>query len=321
MAAKGDALMRIRPVVKGLLTFVPGMQKVLPKKGTDGTNSAVYCYGVWLKHLTLLWENGMRSIPITIAELGPGDSLGTGLAAMLSGANNYLALDVVKYSDITLNLKIFDELVSSFKTRTGRPTKNWPDYDNYLDDNLFPSHILTDEVLDASLTEERILLIRKALMIPESKNTGITIKYMVPWSDDNIIEKESIDLIISQAVLEHVMDLDSTYRALHSWLRPGGYMSHQIDFTSHGLSDKWNGHWASSEKLWNVMLGRRPYFINRQPCSAHVGLTKKHGFKLICHLKRHRTDGVQRSQLSSYWKEISDDDLTCSATFIQAQKQ
>ena len=98
-------------------------------------------------------------------------------------------------------------------------------------------------------------------------------------------------------------------------------MSHQIDFRSHGLSEKWNGYRAYSELVWKMMLGRRPFLINRQPCSVHLGLMKQHGFKIICHMKSHRTDGINRSQLSTYWKDISDDDLTCSGTFIQAQKQ
>jgi len=80
--------MKITPVVKGLLTLVPGISGILPKPGTGGTNSALYCYEVWLKHLTMLWENGMRFLPNTLAELGPGDSLGVGPAAMLSGINN-----------------------------------------------------------------------------------------------------------------------------------------------------------------------------------------------------------------------------------------
>jgi hypothetical protein len=316
-----DAHMKIRPVLKGFLTFIPGMQRVLPKRGTGGTNSAHYSYELWLKHLTMLWENGMRSIPNTIAELGPGDSLGVGLAAMLSGVNNYYSLDVVGYLNNNFNLKIFEELVTLFKTRAGRPTKGWPDYDSYLDKKLFPSHILTDELLNTSLSEERIALIRNVLVNPGAQNKEVIIKYMVPWSDDRVIDKETVDLILSHSVLEHVVDLESTYQAFYLWLKPGGMMSHQIDFTSHGLSEKWNGYRAYSELLWKITVGRRPFLINRQPCSTHINLLKKNEFNVICHLKRYKPDGIQRSHLSSYWKNISDDDLTCSGSFVQAQKQ
>lgn len=317
----GDPHMKIKPVAKGLLTFIPGIRRALLKRGTGGTNSAYYCYGVWLKHLTILWENGIRSIPNTLAELGPGDSLGVGLAAILSDVDNYNALDVVRHLNSDLNLKIFDELVKLFQTRAARPTKGWPDFDSYLDESLFPSHILTDDVLNTSLSEERIALIRNALANPESMNKGVTIEYMVPWSDDSIIEKETVDVILSHSVLEHVVDLESTYRALYSWLKPGGMMSHQIDFTSHGVSEKWNGYRAYSELLWKIIVGKQPFLINRQPCSVHLDLIKKNDFKIICHLKRYRTDGIKRSQLSAHWRNISDDDLTCSGTFIQAQKR
>ena len=64
---------RIKPVIAGLLTYVPPLQRLIHRKGTGGTNSASYCYGVWMKHLVMLWEQGMRTIPDTVAELGPGD--------------------------------------------------------------------------------------------------------------------------------------------------------------------------------------------------------------------------------------------------------
>ena len=70
--------MRVGPIVKGSLTYIPGLKDVLLKKDTGGTNSARYCYDVWLKHLTMLGANGMESIPNTLAELGPGDSIGIG---------------------------------------------------------------------------------------------------------------------------------------------------------------------------------------------------------------------------------------------------
>ena len=313
--------MVIKPVVKGLLTYVPGMMKILPKGSGGGTKSAAYCYGVWLKHITLLWENGMHSIPNTLAELGPGDSIGVGLAAMLSGVNNYYSLDVVRFANTASNLKIFDELVTLFMRRTARHTKGWPDYDCYLDDNLFPSHILTEEILAKSLAEDRIARIRTALADPNAHQQEITIKYMVPWSSEKIIEKESVDVILSHSVLEHVIDIASTYPTLALWLKPSGMMSHQIDFEAHGLSEVWNGYRAYPELLWKLMMGRRPYLINRDPCSAHIECMLKNHFKIVCLMKKYRTDGIDRSQLSSYWKNISDDDLTCSGIFVQVQKQ
>lgn len=313
--------MKIGPMVKGFLTFIPGMQRLMPKREVGGeTASASYCYGVWLKHLTLLRANGMQSIPDSIAELGPGDSLGVGLAALLSGVNNYYALDVVRHSSPVTNIRIFDELVPLFKSRAARPTKGWPDFDEYLNKDLFPSHILDDKLLESSLSESRIQSIRKTLENPYHHSEEISIKYMVPWSDSRVIVENSVDVILSHSVLEHVVDLEGTYRALYAWLKPKGMMSHQIDFKSHGITDVWNGYRAYPEMVWKLILGKRPYLINRQPCSAHEKLAIKNGFNIVFNLKNHRSDGIRRSELSSIWEDISDDDLTCSGAFIQAMK-
>jgi hypothetical protein len=78
----------------------------------------------------------MRSMPQTLAEPGPGDSLGVGLAALLSGISNYYALDIVRFSSPERNSKVFEELVSLFKARAARQSKGWPDYDAYLDVGL-----------------------------------------------------------------------------------------------------------------------------------------------------------------------------------------
>jgi hypothetical protein len=312
--------MRFKPLIKGLLTFIPGVERILPRRATGGTDSAPYCYTVWLKHLTLLRENGMVSMPAALAELGPGDSLGIGLAGVLSGADRYYALDVARYSDTRANLKMLEELVALFETRAPRPIKGWPDFDKYLDEDLFPRRILDDGLLKRALAEKRLAAIRKALEDPEREGDTVTIKYMVPWSDDRVIQEDTVDLVLSHSVLEHVVDLEATYRAIHLWLKPGGMMSHQIDFTSHSLSEKWNGYWAYSDLLWKIMAGKRPFLINREPHSVHLDLAKKYGFNVVCDLQAHRTDGIQRSELSGRWKHVSDDDLTCSGAFIQARK-
>ena len=98
-------------------------------------------------------------------------------------------------------------------------------------------------------------------------------------------------------------------------------MTHQVDYTSHGLSKQWNGYRSYSELLWKIIYGKRTYLINRQPHSAHIDLILKNNFDLVCDLQRFRTDGINRSNLSDYWGDISDDDLNCSGAFIQAQKQ
>jgi methyltransferase family protein len=310
--------LNVKPVVKGALTFIPGMTSVLPEGGGQ-TNSARYCYGVWLKHLVLLRESGMREIPRTLAELGPGMSLGTGLAAMLCGVDHYYALDVVAHSSTEINLRIFDELVEMFQKRAPRPVKGWPDYDLYLDANLFPSHILGDELLRRTLAPQRIARIRNAIVQQQASGPDVTIKYMVPWSDERVIRPDSVDLILSHAVLTEVADPQAAYRALHSWLKPGGLMTHQIGFSFHHFTGDWNGYWTCPEPLWKLFRGRRPFVMNRLPCSVHLDLMERQGFRVVCKLKQYQ-QGVRRSQLASQWRALSDDDLNCSGVFVQATK-
>lgn len=170
--------MQLTQIMKGAATYVPGLYKLVSSRRTGGTDTAAYCYGVWLKHLVMLWANGQRSVPDTVAELGPGDSLGIGLAAMLSGVNHYYALDVVEYSNAVRNLAIFDQLVEMLQRRTARPTKGWPDFDQHLDSNLFPSHILTETLLKKTLDKNRLAAIRAALSGSKPEPGEITLRYL-----------------------------------------------------------------------------------------------------------------------------------------------
>jgi hypothetical protein len=314
--------MYLRALAIGASTFVPGIPRLLAKKGTGSTASAIYCYEVWLKHLVLLWAHGMRTIPRTLAELGPGDTLGVGLAALLCGVDHYYGLDAVKYSNPQANLAIFDDLLALLRKRSPRTKRGWPDYDAYLDERLFPGHILTDELLERSLAPERIKRIRDSIAEPDRTGSGdITVRYVAPWSHDADITERSVDLIVSHAVLQSVLELDATYAALYSWLKPGGWMSHQIDFTSFRTAREWNGHWAYSERVWNLIVGRRPYLINREPHSTHLRLLTKHGFTIACDLQHYSNEpGIPRARLSARWKHIDEADFTCSGAFIQARK-
>jgi Methyltransferase domain len=312
--------MRVRSLVKGLLTFVPGLASLFPLQRGGHTHSVRYCYSVWLKHLTLLGELGMTRVPETIAELGPGESIGVGIAAILSGARRYFGLDVASHWNTQQNLQLVNDLAALFEARSPRPDKGWPDFDPFLDERLFPSHLLTPELLRETLAPERIANLRDALTRPNGDDGAITLKYMAPWTSPRVLKQASVDLIVSHSVLEHVVDLEETYRALYSWLKPGGRMSHQIDFRSHGLSTEWNGYRKYSEFTWTMLRGRRPFLINREPCSVHLSLMQQAGFEIDCALKNMRTDGIRREQLSPQWASLSDEDLMCSGLFVQAHK-
>jgi len=74
-------------MLKGALTWVPPLNALrLRRAATGGSDSSRYCYSVWLRHLRTLDSHGFRVKGAHVGELGPGDSIGIGLASLLSGA-------------------------------------------------------------------------------------------------------------------------------------------------------------------------------------------------------------------------------------------
>jgi hypothetical protein len=312
--------MRLKPIARGLLTYVPAINDLLRPQRTEGqTASARYCYDLWIRHLAQLSAHGYREIPRTVAELGPGATLGVGLCALLSGADTYYGLDVVAHSNVALNQQILEKLIPMFRKRTPNSLTGWPDSSAHLDDSGFPGRLLTEEVLERSLHPERLDDIRAALALPSPSNP-ITIEYKAPWNSPRVIDEGAVDLIVSSSVLEHVVDLPPTYQALYRWLKPGGWMAHQIDLKAHGITQRWNGFRTCSEAVWKVAVGRRPYMINRSPASVHLQLMQDTGFKLIEQMKMFRNDGIRREELAPRWADISDEDLNCSALYVIATK-
>jgi hypothetical protein len=291
--------------------------------GGGETGNPRYCYSVWLRHLVYAHINGLPVDPTCIAELGPGDSLGIGLAAIISGVKRYYALDLIKHFNSAINTSIFDEIVHLYKQRTDIPgDTEFPNVYPKLKNYAFPDYILTEEWNKKSLSERRIHSIKRHLIDPVSSFDGGEGKifFLAPWDDEKIIEKERVDMIISQAVLEHIDDLERAYSAMFQWLKPGGYMSHVIDFTSHNTSNIWNGHWAYSDFVWRLIRGRSPFLINRFPHSFHIQLMEHQGFLIIEDQITECKQGLERDNLVERFKKINDDDLKICGAFIQAQK-
>ena len=312
--------MQLMPVVKGALTWVPGVMALKGIRPTGGSTTADYCYGVWMKHLVLLADAGMSRIPTTVAEAGPGDSLGTGIAALLCGARHCLALDVVRIAPRERNLAIFDELVRLFRQRAPRPRRGWPDFDALLEPDLFPHRILGDALLEQSLDPARLAAIRAEIDAGIPGGPDAFIRYRVPWGVPEPAEAGTADLVISHSVMEHVDDVDALHRACAAWLKPGGWFSHQIDFTDHGITGQWNGHLAYPDAAWKLVRGRRPFLLNRVQLSQHVESMEKSGLVVRRLMRNERQDGLRREQLAPRFRAFGDQDLRCRGALVQGTR-
>ncbi len=311
--------MSMRPVLRGLCTYVPVLNRYVASR-TGGTNSARYCYSVWARHLVMAANQGLDTCPAIVAELGPGDSLGIGLAALISGSSMYYAFDVVDFATTSRNLEIFDELVSLFRSRAPIPgPEEFPKVKPQLDTYEFPSAIFTEERLARALADDRLRTIRDSVMHPNQP--GSVIEYRIPWYDAKVIDRGVVDMIYSQAVLEHVDDLDNTYSAMNLWLKPSGHMSHQIDFKCHYTADVWNGHWAHSDFKWKLIRGRQAYLLNRQPLSTHVRMLGEHGFDVARDQRVSSTSSLAKSDLAPRFRAMTDEDLVTSGVYILAVKR
>lgn len=311
--------MNLKQLLYGMTTFVPGLAD-FHAKGTGGTNSTRYCYSVWLRHLVMAHKNGLiQSPPRTVGELGPGETIGIGLAALLSGADMYYGMDVVAHASLRQHIPMLHEIVALFKKRENIPDdREFPDLKPRLASYAFPSTLLTASGLAYSLSDERITRISNSL---EHCNTDASIiKYVAPWHSTAIISIESVDMIYSQAVLEHVDDLRGVYQAMSLWLKSTGFISHQIDFRSHGLANAWNGHWTFSDLAWKLMRGRRNYLLNREPYSTHVELAGKAGFQIVYDQKIERPTEIRPAALAARFRNLSKADIVTSGVFIQAVK-
>lgn len=289
-----------------------------PPVGTGGTVSARYCYSVFMRHRVIAAQYGMMQSPTTVVELGPGDSLGIGLMAILTGSQQYVAVDAVRHANTATNLAVFDELVTLLKNKTPIPFDGEcaairPELVEYG----FPHALFDQQGLISALSPQRLSEIRQALINPS--RDGL-IQYHAPLGEMGGISAESIDWIFSQAVLEHVDELEETYRQCFRCLKPGGFMTHQIDYQCHETANEWNGHWRYPNWLWALMRGRRPWFVNRLPHSAQRKSQEGAGLSILAEILQKGVHGIKRSQLATPFRSLSDQDLVTAGAMLVSRK-
>lgn len=270
---------RLRSLVGGLLSYIPGLYYWWDnRRPTGNTASSKYARSIWEFHRDNFERYSKGRRPLRVAELGPGATLATCIAALCDGVDTAVGLDVCPYAGGNQNQKMLDEL--------------WPKSGDRL---------RYEEIRDAIHRLGR----------PQEK---FILAYFAPWTDSGVLPEASVDMVFSHSVLEHVDSPGGAYAACFKWLRPGGIMSHKIDHSSHGFTHSWNGHYALPNWIWSLFRGGRPYLLNRMTPSHHRDLILAQGFEILSETLVESTnfDKSTRCALS-----ISDSDARVkTSTFI-----
>lgn len=308
--------MDLLPIAKGAATYLPLLYRATRGR-TGGTGDPRYCYSVWMRHLVLLSRCGM-SMPIrSAAELGPGDSLGIGLAALLSGADRLLALDVVEYASNDENQAVLSGLVELFRSRSDIPDDTeYPGVFPKLDDYRFPARLWAPADYQRNVADARVTAIRAAL---QGISGRVEIRYAVPWDSVPQQVRQPVHVVLSQAVLEHVADPAATYAALGRWVAPGGFSSHVIDFRSHRITSTWDGHLRYPEPVWRIVQGRRPYLLNRRSPAEHLQRLATAGFAIQRVARDRLQPTVSQHDLATPFREWSIEDRETGSLHVVAR--
>lgn len=239
--------LRLRPIVTGVLSSIPGVFSWWDKRRPMGnTASSTYARGVWRFHLAHYFSFVHESMPSVVAEFGPGATLGSCIAALCDGVGKAVALDACPYaSNDFLNLRMLDELVP-----------------------------------DSRRAHEYAALQDAVTVVSTSRHDSL-LEYVAPCVDLHVLPENSVDFIFSHSVMEHVVNPTETYEAFFRWLKPGGIISHKIDHSSHAITKSWNGHYAIPDWLWRIIVGGRPYLLNRMTSQQHRDAITDTGFDVL----------------------------------------
>jgi hypothetical protein len=315
----------LRLMLGGLKSYFPVLHA--GHKGTGARSTGAYCYSVWLRHLAIIARAVPTFAPKVVVELGPGDSLGLGCAALLSGAEQYIGLDVVARASAENDVKVLDELVELFEHHAPIPDgRVFPNLLPELQSYRFPARLFTDDgARRIRIEPERLKSIREALVDRQDVlYDDVPVGYTASWGP-RTLDRQSVDLVISQAVLQDMghepakSELAGTFQAMSRWLRKGGVMSHQINFAFPG-NPEWNHHWRYSDAAWRVVRGNRPLFENRVPLSVYLALCDENDFEVVS-VKRVEQQGLPREKVAPRFRDLPEDDFRTSSAHIVAVRR
>lgn len=184
-----------------------------------------YAIGVVESHKQ---RSGFEFTDAVIIEIGPGDSISTGIIAWAMGANKVILVDNGNY--VSKDIRVYNKLIRSLFDMGFKKVDELKECKSY----------------DELLRKTRTIYLTKGVQSLKS------------------IKDESVDFCFSQAVLEHIAlnEFEDLLSEMYRIQKPGGLCSHQIDLTDH-LGGSLNSLRFSNE-VWECNFFKRAgFYTNR----------------------------------------------------------
>jgi SAM-dependent methyltransferase len=231
----------------------------------------------------------------TILEIGPGPDLGTGLVLLSKGAHSYHAIDLypLAYNAPKVFYQTLFEAMNTFPY-IDRARKAWLDFHN-----------------------GRVYQFFKYQQVDFPELSGLT--------------RKQFDIVLSQAVFEHISDPRKTLISLLPSLKPGAILVNEIDLSTHT-------HFLRSLDPLNILrYSQRLYSAlsfsgspNRLRMSDYRDIFESAGLKNVLTVPRRKlssdyTEALFPSLWQQFQKKTKQDLLVhsfwCLGTYITRQKQ
>jgi hypothetical protein len=241
-----------------------------------GMHSGAYALNVFERHLKSFMISGGLTGK-TLLELGPGDSIASGLLATIFGAEHTILVD------------------------TG----------DYVIRDIHPYRVMLAEWQRQGMDTDKLRRCKSFdQLCRESRTTYLT----GGLASLSSIESSSVDIQFSNSVMQHVrrVDFDATLRELRRIIRAGGYASHEVD-----LRDLLGGalnNLRFSDRIWeSAFFSNSGFYTNRVRYSEMLQAFEFAGFKVeVTKERRWPVLPIARKLMNPRFRSLTDEDLMVS---------
>lgn len=277
----------LRHIIQNSLMGIPPVREFAQRFHNTGMGRAKErILPVLAKIMSLIKMGDKDLADQMVLELGPGQSPDMLLAALLYGAKQAVGLDINNYlkGDI-------------------RRCDNFRELREWIKEAIANEELPLTQAFNANRYDNLI-------EIPKTDFDIVLYDgYRFPF------ENESVDIIWTKSVLEHVKNPADTVREMRRCLKPGGIMCHIIDLRDHTAFENgndWLGFLRHSNALWNMMTWNRSTWTNRLRASQWDSLFSRTGLNCIARdalaEKYHRD--FSKKRLTQPFCDLMDEDLS-----------